>query len=113
MLNILQKHAKSSQENITRSQAVNLLNTFYEAKIFSDVKDDLNVSKKRFVEDDRIYRLLPSTDENVFQSFIQPPDVNKQTTNLSPSPSSVFELMYAYAKQKRKYSFNVLKLFSH
>jgi len=54
------------------------------------------------------FRLLPQTEENIFPT-VTTFDDNKSIglpshneTKTSFSPSSVFELMYAFARQKRK-----------
>jgi hypothetical protein len=54
------------------------------------------------------FRLLPQTEENIFPTVTTVDDnksigstINNETKT-SFSPSSVFELMYAFARQKRK-----------
>ncbi|CAF1150427.1 unnamed protein product [Adineta steineri] len=113
MLNILQQQSSGSNaSSVTRTQAITILQSLYNAKIFSDIKDDSTRidanDSKQFLDNNKIFKLLPQAEENLFPT-VPTLDDNKSLslpsnneTKTSFSPSSVFELMYAFARQKRR-----------
>jgi len=119
MLNILQQQSSSNNSSsVTRTQAITILQSLYNANIFSDIKDNSNRTDandpRQFLDNNKIFKLLPQTDENIFPTVTTTFDDNKSIatndeTKTSFSPSSVFELMYAFARQKRK--LNSISLF--
>ncbi|CAF5225885.1 unnamed protein product, partial [Rotaria magnacalcarata] len=70
---------------------------------------------KQFL-DNKIFKLLPQAEENIFPLVATVEDnkligsTSNDETKTSFSPSSVFELMYAFARQKRKlHTFSLFK----
>ncbi|UJR20894.1 hypothetical protein I4U23_024003 [Adineta vaga] len=114
MLEILQQQASGSENgsSVTRTQAISILQSLYNAKIFSDIKDnsariDIN-DPRQFLDNNKIFKLLPQTEESVLPTVTTCDDTksmglpSNNETKTSFSPSSVFELMYAFARQKRR-----------
>ncbi|CAF0987095.1 unnamed protein product [Rotaria sp. Silwood1] len=113
MINILQQQSSNSNSSsVTRTQAITMLQSLYNAKIFSDMKDDSNRTDandpKQFLDSNKIFKLLPQTEENIFP-LVTTFDDNKSIGSPSNdetktlfSPSSVLEMVYAFARQKRK-----------
>ncbi|CAF1227263.1 unnamed protein product [Rotaria magnacalcarata] len=120
MVNILQQQSSGSSSSlVTRTQAITMLQSLYNAKIFSDIKDDskrTDASDPKQFLDNKIFKLLPQTEENIFPLVATVEDnkligsTSNDETKTSFSPSSVFELMYAFARQKRKlHTFSLFK----
>ncbi|CAF1024724.1 unnamed protein product [Adineta ricciae] len=116
MLEILQQQASGSESSssVTRTQAMTILQSLYNAKIFSDIKEDSSRTgandPKQFLDNNKIFKLLPQTEENILPTVTAFDDTKSlgtpanNETKASFSPSSVLELMYAFARQKRKQS---------
>ncbi|CAF2403919.1 unnamed protein product [Rotaria sp. Silwood2] len=113
MVDILQhQSSNSNSSSVTRTQAITMLQSLYNAKIFSDIKDDSNRTDandpRQFLDNNKIFKLLPQTEENIFP-LVPTIDDNKSIesplnneTKTSFSPSSVLGMMYAFARQRRK-----------